>query len=478
MTDSQMHLLHVHSTAIGYARYGVKLVAALTDMGVKVDDELGPTSTDVKHLTCWISTPSHAAGWFDGQYPVISTMWESMTMPETFREGMHNFAQIIVPSEQNLELFSRYHPNVKKVPLGIDSVEWRYRERQVPVNTFRFLIGGSGTRKGPDLAYKAFRKVFKTWPSDMPVPVLQFKSPRPVDFVGERIEHIGGRISDEAERDLYAAAHCYLQPSRGEGFGLQPLQAIAQGLPTILTDAHGHTDFAHLGYAISAQHSKADFFVFGEAGDWWEPSLDELCERMEYVYYNYDEACRHAEEMSPLAHEWFSWERCAENFMDAIGREHFTAPYTGTHHWFKPDYKRYLIRVVKPWAAEISGSHYQFKAERKSWRLEDLVALGNAEITEELLASIPVIKTQPEYWEVADIKRMLWEADVLDPSCVVINPEFETTFAETGLTEQQLEELPEYSAAHSYCWQCGQPLNSKDLYQVPDPMLAPEKFRS
>lgn len=437
MTDRQLHLLYVHDTSIGYARYGVKLADALARAGVKVDDRMDDDS-DPKHLVCWVSTPTHAAGWFDGQHAVISTMWETQNLPESFREGIHNFAQIIVPSDQNVELFGRYHPNVVKVPLGIDGSEWAYRKRTVPVETFRFLIGGSGSRKGLDLAYKAFRKVFQTWPSDMPRPTLQFKSPRPCDYVGERIEHIGGKISNQAERDLYGAAHCYLQPSRGEGFGLQPLQAIAQGCPTILTDAHGQAEFAHLGFGISAVSAPADYFIYGDAGQWWEPSLDELCQQMEYVYYHYGEACRHAEEMSPLAHEWYSWERCAANFVDAIGPDHFTADYHGSRTWVKPELKRFLVRVLQPWKCEIAGYHHQFVPGR-------------------------------DYWEVADVKRILYEAaQVLDPSCVTSNPAGEAGEIETGLTEQQLAKLGDYTASKSYCWTCGQKLGTGELY---DPAL-------
>ena len=43
--------------------------------------------------------------------------------------------------------------------------------------------------------------------------------------------------TSDQEVDLFAEAHCYLAPSKGEGWGLCPHQAIAQGCPTVLTDA-------------------------------------------------------------------------------------------------------------------------------------------------------------------------------------------------------------------------------------------------
>src|SRR5205807_7448785 len=104
-----------------------------------------------------------------------------------------------------------------------------------------------------------------SWPSDMPIPRLVMKNPKAENFYGDRVLMVTGRMSNQAEIDLYQNAHCYLQPSRGEGFGLQPLQALACGIPTILTDAHGHKDFAHLGLGLSSKMAKADYFIYGDA---------------------------------------------------------------------------------------------------------------------------------------------------------------------------------------------------------------------
>lgn len=430
----ELNMLYVHSDAMGYGRMGVEVARNLTELGVNVFDHLpDPTQdTAMAHLNegrnsgicntvAWFSVPGHARGWYKGQHTVILTMWESQTLPPSFREHLHEFDQVIVPSWQNLDLFGQYHPNVKFVPLGVDPVRWHYRKRKPPETQFRFLIGGSGPRKGTDLAYKAFRKVFATWPADMPVPVLVMKNPRGEDFYGDRIEMVTGRLSADAEVDLYANAHCYLQPSRGEGFGLQPLQAIAQGLPTILTAAHGHDSFVHLGYGLSAEHAPAAYFIYGDAGEWWEPNFDELCQYMEYVYYHWEDAAAGAEVASKAALEEFTWRRTAERFIDAVGRDQLTTPYRGDGSWYTPEVKRFLVRVNKPWRADIAGVTYQFQP-------------GN------------------DYHELADVKRILFEAGLLDPSCLADGD---------GLTPEQCERLGDYSAAHSHCFACGQRLGSQ-----------------
>jgi hypothetical protein len=440
-----MNLLYVHTTKLGYGRYGVKLAEALEYEGVELIDSLDPLSdvrpsdldptADPANVVCWVSVPSHALGWFKGQMPMISTMWESGTLPESFRESLSNFHQVIVPSDHNVELFSRYHGNVKKVTLGIDPLEWHYTPRQPPGSAFRFLIGGSGSRKGLDLAFAAFRKLWGkpgSW-GDGPIPYLVFKSPRGVDYFGERIEHLAGFVSDEQEREIYESAHCYLQPSRGEGFGLQPLQAIAQGVPTILTDAHGQHEFAHLGYGISATRSKSGYFIHGDAGEWWEPSLDELCEYMHYVYYNYAEACSFAKMASEIATEQYTWQNCAKQFIETVGVDLLCAPYSGDGSWYKPEFRKYPVRTTRWWPCSIAGQDYQFKPGET-------------------------------YYVPADVKRILFEQGVLHPNCVTTSMG-EITEEEVGLMPDQLERLPEYSVARMHCQACGQRLGSSERWQ-------------
>lgn len=416
------------------------LAKALTDLDVAVYDQLDePSSSNVPNIwegnrqgvsnvACWVSTPSHASGWWKGQVPMISTMWEATKLPECFRENMHNFERIIVPSMQNLDLFSDYHPDVRYVPLGVDPERWHFQERQPLQDEFRFLIGGSGKRKGTDLAYLAFRKAFPNagnWTGSGPAPVLLMKSPRGEEYYGPGIRIIGGRLSDQDEVDLYASAHCYLQPSRGEGFGLQPLQAIAQGCPTILTDAHGHEAFAHLGWGIGYTMTQSDYFIYGDAGDWWEPNLDELIDQMRWVYNHYAEAKVRAEVSSEIARDEFTWAKCATNFIDAIGGEEVMTSYEGPMEWHAPEMARFKVVIHQDWTADMAGKVYRFKKG-------------------------------VEYWETADVKRILFEAGLLDPCCIEIGD----GASDLGLVETQLAQVEAYTASKSYCDTCGQKLGT------------------
>lgn len=433
-----MHVKGEGATAIGYGRLGVKLAAAIEHQGVEVFNHLEApvkpnhlqrqtdgSKTGKTNVVAWVSTPGHAQGWHKGQYSVLFSMWEAQRLPEAYREHLYAFDLVVVPSQQNVELFSEYHPNVQLAYLGVDPKEWFFEPRQAPTNEFRFLIGGTGARKGTDLAVDAFRKVFSTWPKDGPIPKLIMKNPKGEDFYGDRIEMVTGRLSDEDERALYASAHCYLQPSRGEGFGLQPLQAICQGIPTILTDAHGQASFAKYGYGLSTVNAKSAYFIYGEAGDWWEPNLDELCAYMEYVYSNWEQAQELAKLNAFAALAEFSWENTANQFLDAIARDRLELPYSGDGSWFAPERKLYPVRVLKDFAADIAGSKFLWKPGET-------------------------------FYETADVKRILFEAGLLDPSCVEGVRTDEGTMWDSGLLPQEVEQMGAYSARHAFCERCGQ----------------------
>lgn len=430
----ELNLLYAHSDKIGYGRMGTGLHKALAAAGMSVVENLRPPPEVVllpnelhnegpghpAGVACWLSYPSHARGWYEGQHAAIFTMWEATELPEAFRETLHAFDTCLVPSEQNRELFSNFHPNVKVVHLGIDPDAWHYTSRRPPGQFFDILVAGSGARKGTDIAYEAFLAAFPdgSW-GDGPEPRLIMKAPKIQDFLHDRLVQFNGYLSAEDEIELYSSVHAMIAPSRGEGFGLQPLQGLAQGIPTILTDAHGHGSFAKLGFAVPAELAKAKYFMLGEAGEWWEPDFDACVDHLRYVYDHWDSACEDMVTSAQLVARDFTWERSAKAFVDAIGPEHFEPPYAGSGRWFVPEARRYLVVTTKAYTADVAGVTYHW-------------AKGQ------------------QYYETADVKRILAEGGVLDPSC--LDP------TEPGWDPASVES---YSARHSHCPTCNQRLGSQ-----------------
>ncbi len=373
------------------------------------------------NLICWLSVPSHMSGWRTGQHRAFVSMWEAMTLPESFREVFHEIDTMIVPSRQNEELFSRYHPNVHYMPLGVEPELWHYMAPPPVTTEFRFLISGRGGRKGVDLAFKAFREVFRGHTSG-PTPKLVMKSMRGHDapYYAPGVEHITGRLDALIERDLYASCHAYLQPSRGEGFGLQPLQAIALGRPTILTAAHGHEAYAHLGLGIGWDPAPSGEFIWGDAGDWWEPRYDELCEQMWDVYKNYDLHAKVAKTNAEIVGRDFTWSKTVDRFVEILG-PHMTKPYSGDGEWHEPVKQLFKVVTYRDFRTEIAGQTLFFEAGK-------------------------------EYYSSADVKRILFDGGILDPACL--------TDDDVGLAPLQALQLGKYLADREYCQSCQQRLNS------------------
>jgi alpha-1,3-rhamnosyl/mannosyltransferase len=106
--------------------------------------------------------------------------------------------------------------------------------------------------------------------------------------------HLLGYVDDETLADLYRGADCLLHPSRYEGFGLPPLEAMASGVPVI------------------AARGTATEEVVGNAGVLLDPHyLSGWGEALEQVLGSFGTRLEYAGRGLARAHE-FSWRRCAE----------------------------------------------------------------------------------------------------------------------------------------------------------------------
>ncbi|HHY47454.1 MAG TPA: glycosyltransferase family 4 protein, partial [Firmicutes bacterium] len=96
---------------------------------------------------------------------------------------------------------------------------------------------------------------------------------------------------------LYAACHCYVFPFRAEGFGLTILEAMACGLPAIVTDYGPAREFCTPAnsYLVPAE---VKYFPGPQVGEWvtcetpyWaEPDHSALRRLMRHVFTHREEA--------------------------------------------------------------------------------------------------------------------------------------------------------------------------------------------
>ncbi len=348
---------------LGYGRMGLQVHDGLVRAGVTVDRDVVASSADT---VLFIKIPPLAKRWKEGQRPIIWTMYETTECPVTFRD-LDDFDMVLVPCEANREAFSKWHDRVHVVPLAVDG-RWRYRRPSMS-GPFTVLASGSEKRKGLDLACETFVKAF---PNNRDVKLV-LKTPTDMTFSlpsDPRFERVTGYLNASQEVELYKSANVYLGLSRGEGFGMMPLQAIVQGTPTLLSAGHGHAEFQHFGVPVDTTVVEAtEYRLYGEAGGWWESDVDDAVDKLRDIYDNYETHVARAAYNAMCAAEQFTWDNTVNRLLDVVGP---LAEYEGSGRLCRRSYRDVPIVVNAPVKANIGPWNVAYEPDVEYW--------GNPEI--------------------------------------------------------------------------------------------------
>lgn len=176
-------------------------------------------------------------------------------------EVANRFDLLIVPSQHVKETFvkSGVATPIEVLPHGVhdellkptsDIRGWTalkifYLKVKKGAKVVLYFLPHSGFRKGADIAYEAMKRV----QSKMPNAYLVVKKGEVADpYVGKlrklKTVEVSGWLDWPELRDLYDVADCVIVPSRGGGFELNALEAVARGIPTVVPDA---PPFAEMG---------------------------------------------------------------------------------------------------------------------------------------------------------------------------------------------------------------------------------------
>jgi len=177
-------------------------------------------------------------------YKVLFTMFESTKMPSDWEKYLKMADEVIVPSNFcKRVLKSQFGIDAHIVNLGYDAKTFKPIRRE-QTKEFVFLhYDAFKWRKGWDIVLTAFDQEFK---EDEPVKLI-LKSVKndntPPMGAYPKVEKIAEALSAEDLMGLMERANCFVFPSRGEGFGLTPLEAMATGMPVIVPNAHGIAEY-------------------------------------------------------------------------------------------------------------------------------------------------------------------------------------------------------------------------------------------
>jgi glycosyltransferase involved in cell wall biosynthesis len=163
------------------------------------------------------------------------------------------------------------------------------REPRKPGQPFVFLhVSSAFPRKGVDVLLAAWARAFRKGDA---VKLVLKTFPNPHNDVAERlarlrredpgvaeIELIDRDLGQAELLELYRAADAVVSPSRGEGYNLPALEAMAAGIPLIVTGQGGQLDFCGAREARLLRYRMAvsKSHVAGPHTLWAEPDEDDL----------------------------------------------------------------------------------------------------------------------------------------------------------------------------------------------------------
>lgn len=215
-----------------------------------------------------------AAGGFErigNRYNIGITMLEADRLTPQWVNHCNRLDEVWVPSRFNYETFTKSGVQADKVkvfPFGVDPARFNPDGAPYPIpgkKGFTFLsVSDWHRRKGYDILVKAFSRVFSS--SDDVTLVLKITNTMGADFSGVQAEI--DQLSREVRPDppniivwsqnvsrqempaFYRAADCFVLPSHGEGWSMPIIEAMACGLPVVVTNWSGHTEYANSGNAL------------------------------------------------------------------------------------------------------------------------------------------------------------------------------------------------------------------------------------
>jgi glycosyltransferase involved in cell wall biosynthesis len=265
---------------------------------------------------------------------VMSTVWETSRVPEPFVRLLNEPEMVWVPTEWGRQIFEAAGVAAAKlrvVPEGVDANLFRPTAVKQARDRFRFLcVGKWETRKATAELVRAFARTFK---ESEPVELIMHSHNIYVSgfdlraAIATEIAAAGaGRprivASDHGSLadliDLMQQSDAFVLPTRGEAWGLPILEAMACGLPCLVTDYGGHRAFANESnsYIISARQRPVDdpanFSPQWDWGGWAEADSGHLQHLLRHVFENRDEAVRRGHAAREDAVRRWSWDNAAK----------------------------------------------------------------------------------------------------------------------------------------------------------------------
>lgn len=273
---------------------------------------------------------------------VIYTTWEETRLPQGWVEELNKVKAVFTTSRFCLQMVQDNGVGVPlyRVPHAVEVEQFPFMPRDWsgsrsvwwPDKKFVFLWQAMHPkdRRNRELAQAAFYdlKLDDAWFLQKWYPLVSAEVP-PLRNDRTHETFMGNFMPDKLYRQMLGLCHCFVSPTRGEGFGLMPLEAASTGMVSLATNWSGTTDYlddAHfrpLKYSLSKPGESYvmsspdnDVRVDGLSQDALV-DYEDLKSAMLWVYENREVAAEMGKKASDYVRENWTWDKAGEQFLDA-----------------------------------------------------------------------------------------------------------------------------------------------------------------
>ena len=265
------------------------------------------------------------------KFYIGSTMFETDRIPQDWVAACNKMDELWVPTQFNLETFSQSGVSKEKIqviPFGIQADKFNPFDTTsstqdkpsltAPLDIphkkgFNFLSVFEWTeRKGCDILLRAYVEAFDAQDDVCLILRAYCRNGESVaDKITEYLSLMGYKLEETPDivileqpipdgqmPQLYAAVDAFVLPSRGEGWGMPYMEAMAMELPTIGTRWSGNLEFMDdensylidIEGLVEVDREQAQDNPFCAGHKWAQPSLESTKRLMRTVFENPQEA--------------------------------------------------------------------------------------------------------------------------------------------------------------------------------------------
>lgn len=239
------------------------------------------------------------------KYLMGISMLESSKIPDKWVEIINeNYDEILVPCDYLVEVYRNcgVQKKLSVVPLPIHGIEEMLNRPVVCPSSSSFTFGclsGGWTRKGIPMLIRAFLEGFpRDRYQDLRLKIHSrfgddfcMKEIKQLADYDTRINFTSGVVAESYIEKWKEDINCFVLPSAGEGFSFTPREMLARGIPCLISSGHAHDVIIQEEGAVGIKigHTQPAFYgYFGLLGHEWVPDFNDLIDKMQDIYCNYN----------------------------------------------------------------------------------------------------------------------------------------------------------------------------------------------